>query len=42
MLLYWTTEVDAQGRVAFWPDVYTRDARVIEELGKPFRAPSAL
>jgi murein L,D-transpeptidase YcbB/YkuD len=42
MLLYWTTEVDAQGRVAFWPDVYTRDARVIEELDAPFRAASAL
>ncbi len=42
MLLYWTTEVDAQGRVAFWPDVYTRDARVIRELDAPFRAPSML
>ena len=42
MLLYWTTEVDEQGRVAFWPDVYSRDARLIAELGKPFRAPSAL
>jgi murein L,D-transpeptidase YcbB/YkuD len=42
MLLYWTTEVDAQGRVAFWPDVYQRDARVIEDLAKPFRAASTL
>lgn len=42
MLLYWTTEVDEQGRVAFWPDVYSRDARLIAELGKPFRASSAL
>jgi murein L,D-transpeptidase YcbB/YkuD len=42
MTLYWTTEVDAQGRVAFWPDVYTRDARVLEELDKPFRAASVL
>lgn len=42
MLLYWTTEVDAQGRVAFWPDVYARDARVIAELRTPFRAASVL
>jgi murein L,D-transpeptidase YcbB/YkuD len=42
MLLYWTTEVDAQGRVAFWPDVYTRDPRVIEELDAPLRAASVL
>ncbi len=42
MLLYWTTDVDAQGRVAFWPDVYTNDSHVIEELGAPFRAASVL
>jgi len=42
MLLYWTAEVDAQGRLAFWPDVYSRDASVIEALGAPFRAASAL
>jgi L,D-transpeptidase YcbB len=42
MLLYWTTEIDAQGRVAFWPDVYNRDARVIEELDAAFRGASVL
>jgi murein L,D-transpeptidase YcbB/YkuD len=42
MLLYWTTEVDAQGRVAFWPDVYSRDASLIAELNAPFRAARVL
>ena len=36
MLLYWTTEVDADGRVSFWPDVYSRDEAVIRELDAPF------
>jgi murein L,D-transpeptidase YcbB/YkuD len=37
MLLYWTTEIDAAGRVSFFPDVYSRDAAVIAELAQPFR-----
>jgi murein L,D-transpeptidase YcbB/YkuD len=40
MLLYWTTEVDAAGRVSFFADVYSRDADVIAALQEPFR-PSA-
>jgi len=42
MLLYWTAEVDATGRVSFFPDVYQRDAAVIAALAQPFRAPAAL
>ena len=37
MLLYWTTEVDAAGRVSFFTDVYSRDAAVIAALKEPFR-----
>ncbi len=35
-LLYWTTEVDAKGRVSFFPDVYGRDPALIAALAKPF------
>jgi murein L,D-transpeptidase YcbB/YkuD len=42
MLLYWTAEVDAEGRISFFPDVYQRDAAVIAALAEPFRAPAAL
>ncbi|HVJ30805.1 MAG TPA: L,D-transpeptidase family protein [Gammaproteobacteria bacterium] len=42
MLLYWTAEVDAAGRVSFFPDVYQRDAAVITALAEPFRAPATL
>ena len=42
MLLYWTAEVDAAGRVSFFPDVYQRDAAVIAALAQPFRAPATL
>jgi murein L,D-transpeptidase YcbB/YkuD len=42
MLLYWTAEVDAAGRVSFFPDVYQRDAALIAALAEPFRAPAAL
>ena len=36
MLLYWT-EVDAEGRVTFFPDIYCRDPAVIAALAAPFR-----
>jgi L,D-transpeptidase YcbB len=42
MLLYWTAEVDAEGRVSFLPDVYARDAAVSAGLAAPFRAGAAL
>ena len=42
MLLYWTAEVDAAGKVSFFPDVYQRDAAVIAALAEPFRAPATL
>jgi len=42
MLLYWTAEVDAEGRISFFPDVYGRDPAVIAALAEPFRAPPAL
>jgi murein L,D-transpeptidase YcbB/YkuD len=42
MLLYWTAEPDAEGRVAFFPDVYERDAAVIAALDSPFVAPTTL
>ena len=42
MLLYSTVEVDADGRVYFWPDVYARDAAVKAGLDAPFRAGGAL
>ncbi len=36
MLLYWTTEVDDEGRVFFLPDVYDRDQPVIDGLQEPY------
>ena len=42
MLLYWTAEVDAAGKVSFFPDVYQRDAAVVAALAEPFRAPPTL
>jgi murein L,D-transpeptidase YcbB/YkuD len=42
MLLYWTAEVDEDGRVSFFPDVYTRDPGVIAALAEPFRVPAML
>jgi murein L,D-transpeptidase YcbB/YkuD len=42
MLLYWTAEPDATGRVTFLPDVYARDPAVIAALAAPFRAPATL
>jgi len=41
-LLYWTVEVDATGRVSFFPDVYTRDKALIDALAKPFAASAEL
>ena len=37
-LLYWTAEVDATGRVSFFPDVYSRDDELIAALAQPFKA----
>jgi murein L,D-transpeptidase YcbB/YkuD len=42
MLLYWTAEVDADGRVSFFPDVYARDPGVVAALAEPFRVPAML
>ena len=36
LLLYWTVEVDDDGRVRFYRDVYGRDSRIAEELAQPF------
>ena len=41
-LLYWTAEVDAAGRVSFFPDVYSRDKALIDALAKPFAAGAPL
>ena len=38
LLLYWTTEVSDDGRIQFWPDIYSRDAAVIAGLEAPFVA----
>jgi murein L,D-transpeptidase YcbB/YkuD len=40
MLLYFTAEVDAEGRVTFYRDPYDRDRAVIDGLGEPFRPPA--
>jgi L,D-transpeptidase YcbB len=42
LLLYWTAEVDAEGRVTFFPDLYGRDAAVIAALDRPFDARDVL
>jgi murein L,D-transpeptidase YcbB/YkuD len=34
-LLYWTAAADAQGRLASFPDIYGRDARLIAALKRP-------
>ena len=36
LLLYWTAEVDTDGVVYFYDDVYERDRRIIEALDTPF------
>ena len=36
MLLYWTAQVDRDGVVSFFNDVYGRDQRIIDALGSPF------
>jgi murein L,D-transpeptidase YcbB/YkuD len=41
MLLYWTTQTDTDGRVTFFPDVYSRDAPLIAALATPY-VPSPL
>ena len=42
LLLYWTAEVDAAGRVVFFPDVYERDSAVNAALAAPFVPPPTL
>jgi murein L,D-transpeptidase YcbB/YkuD len=42
MLLYWTVEPDATGKVTFLPDVYDRDRAVVAALAQPFSAPPVL
>lgn len=37
LLLYWTAEVDDDGRVYFYQDVYDRDKAVLSALNSPFR-----
>jgi murein L,D-transpeptidase YcbB/YkuD len=41
-LLYWTAEVDATGRVSFFPDVYSRDDALITALAQPFMPAESL
>jgi murein L,D-transpeptidase YcbB/YkuD len=36
-LVYWTADIDREGRVVFWRDVYGRDAAILEELNREFR-----
>ncbi len=44
LLLYWTVDVDGQGRVSFRKDLYGRDRRVLEALRGEFviRAPAGM
>jgi murein L,D-transpeptidase YcbB/YkuD len=42
MLLYWTVEPDATGKVTFLPDVYDRDPAVVAALAQHFSAPPVL
>jgi len=37
LLLYWTTEVGADGQIRFYEDVYERDQTVLDALNAPFR-----
>ena len=32
LILYWTAELDAEGRVRFLPDVYRRDPGLLQAL----------
>jgi len=37
LLLYWTTEVGADGQIRFYEDVYERDQAILDALNLPFR-----
>ena len=37
LLLYWTVEVDAEGRTVFYEDVYERDGRILGALDSEYR-----
>jgi murein L,D-transpeptidase YcbB/YkuD len=38
LILYWTVDVDEQGRVRFKPDIYDKDRVVLDELRKPSKS----
>ena len=37
ILLYWTVNADAEGRVVFKKDIYNRDGPILAGLERPFR-----
>ena len=37
-VVYWTAEVDAEGVIHFYDDIYEWDAKVLDVLDKPFRS----
>jgi murein L,D-transpeptidase YcbB/YkuD len=39
LLAYWTVDLSNEGRVAFKPDIYDYDARVLQGLNVPTKLP---
>ena len=37
LILYWTAEVDPEGLVNFYPDIYARDQAIADGLDAAFR-----
>jgi murein L,D-transpeptidase YcbB/YkuD len=37
LLLYWTAEVDEDGQIRFYDDVYERDQKVLSALDSAYR-----